>query len=282
VLILGPTVSPDPTTGLSPEEDAAASLGLSVEIADNAAWSAKTAAEFSAYKAIVLGDPTCSVFDDSPVSAAANNTSVWGPAVSGNVIIVGTDRHSRRLRPDAKSAATQLITDAISFAASNTGKTGAYISLSCYYTFAEARTPVPLLNAFGNQFLVSGSFPPDDPRADVQCFNQAHIVAEHPALTGLTDARLSNWDCSVMEAFDQFSPGFLVLAVALDDPNSLLIAGDPTSGSPFILGRGFDAGATPELDSLLLFGAGLMGLGGYARLRWRSRRPRDQDSTAAK
>jgi hypothetical protein len=55
VLILGPTVSIDPATGLSPEEFAARSLGLSVEIADNTAWSTKTAAEFSAYKAIVRG-----------------------------------------------------------------------------------------------------------------------------------------------------------------------------------------------------------------------------------
>ena len=41
--------------------------------------------------------------------------------------------------------------------------------------------------------------------------------------------------------------------------------GDP--GSP-------PGGATPELDSLLLFGAGLSGLGGYALTRWRAHRRR--------
>ena len=30
--------------------------------------------------------------------------------------------------------------------------------------------------------------------------------------------------------------------------------------------------ATPELDSLLLFGTGVAGLAGYAALRWRARR----------
>ena len=33
-----------------------------------------------------------------------------------------------------------------------------------------------------------------------------------------------------------------------------------------------DLGATPELDSLLLFGFGLTGLGGYAVTRYRARR----------
>ena len=37
-------------------------------------------------------------------------------------------------------------------------------------------------------------------------------------------------------------------------------------------GGGVDAAATPELDSLLLFGSGLSGLAGYATLRLRSRR----------
>src|SRR6266851_791328 len=273
VLILGPTVPPDPLTGISPEESAANSLGLSVEIADNATWAAKSAAEFSAYKAVVLGDPTCSAFDAAPVYAASDNTSVWGPAVSGNVIIVGADP-SWHVVFDANSDAQQLITNAISFASSSPGKTGAYISLSCYYTLAEASTPVPLLNAFGpDKFSVTGD-------TQGQCFNKAHIVAEHPALTGLTDASLSNWNCSVHEAFDEFSPGFLVLAVALDDTDSLFIATDPTTGSPFVIARGFEPGATSELDSLLLFGSGLLAVGGYSRLRWRTRRGTDSAFTA--
>jgi hypothetical protein len=36
--------------------------------------------------------------------------------------------------------------------------------------------------------------------------------------------------------------------------------------------KGFTLSATPELDSLLLFGTGLAGVAGYGALRWRARR----------
>jgi hypothetical protein len=261
VLILGSTVTPDPTTGISPEEAVARSLGLSVEIADDATWASKTATDFGTYKAIALGDPTCSSTDATPVSAAVANTNVWGPAVTGNVIVMGADP-SFHVAFDAggNPAAQQVIANGIQFATSSTGMTGAYVSLSCYYGFAEARTPVPLLNAFGpNQFTVAGAI-------NAQCFNQAHIVNAHPALAGLTDSSLSNWNCSVHEAFDQFSSAFVVLAVAVDNTNSLLIATDPSSGSPYILARD----ATPELDSIVLFGSGLAGAVGYLRIRRRT------------
>jgi hypothetical protein len=270
VLILGSTVKPDPTTGVSSEEAAARSLGLSVEVASDATWASKTAADFGAYKAVVLGDPTCSSFDPTPVSVAVANTTVWGPAVTGNVIVMGADPAFHAvfdINPDVVQAAQAVIANGIQFATSSASGTGAYVSLSCYYSFAEANTKVPLLNAFGpNQFTVTGDI-------NGQCFNQAHIVATHPALAGLTDTSLSSWNCSVHEAFDHFSSAFVVLAVAVDDTNSLLIASDPTSGSPYILARGFDAGATPELDSLLLFGSGLAGGVAYLRVRRRGRQP---------
>jgi hypothetical protein len=282
LLILGSTVTHDPITNLSPEETAAKSLGLSVEVVSDAAWASKTAADFSAYKAIVLGDPTAVIpgvppgipdrvcaDNPAPVAAATANANVWGPAVTGNVIVIGSDpAFSSSFNagpsvglPAAAAAAQLLIKDSIQFASRGAGKTGAYVSLSCYYSFTNPNTPVPLLNAFGkNQFAVSGNL-------SMTCFDNAHIVQKHPALAGLTDASLSNWGCSVQEAFDRFSPAFLVLAVALDDPNSPLIPSDPTSGSPWILARGFAPGATPELDSLLLFGTGLAGVAGYLRLR---------------
>lgn len=62
---------------------------------------------------------------------------------------------------------------------------------------------MPLLGGFGT-FTATG----------VGCFNSAHIVATHPALTGLTDSTLSNWSCSVHEAFDSWPLSFEVLAIA--------------------------------------------------------------------
>jgi len=71
----------------------------------------------------------------------------------------------------------------------------------------------------------------------VGCFNDAHIVATHPSLTGITDATLSNWSCSVHEAFDKWPVDFQVLAIARNIGSSFT-ATDGTVGTPYILARG--------------------------------------------
>ena len=89
-------------------------------------------------------------------------------------------------------------------------------------------TSVPLLSAIGSTpFTVRG----------IGCFNDAHIVAVHPALAGIVDLDLSNWDCSVHEAFDSWPPEFQVLAMARGIGESFT-ASDGTVGTPYILARG--------------------------------------------
>jgi LPXTG-motif cell wall-anchored protein len=119
-----------------------------------------------------------------------------------------------------------LVEKSIAFAADAAGKTGAYISLSCYYHGVAAGTPVPELAGIGT-FTVTGV---------PGCFNDAHIVASHPALEGLTDGILSNWGCSVHEAFDSWPSSFSVLAIALS--GDAFEAADGSVGTPYILARG--------------------------------------------
>ncbi|MBI4313101.1 MAG: choice-of-anchor L domain-containing protein, partial [Chloroflexi bacterium] len=204
----------------SPEGQAAAALGHAVTVVDDATWSSMTAAQFAAYRAIILGDPTCVGPGASPsINAAAANAGVWGPQITGNVIINGTDPVYHGSLLTGKSVA---------FAVDEPDKTGAYISLSCYYHDTMPGTPVPVLNAFSpGGFTVMG----------VGCYNNAHIVASHPALAGLTDATLSNWSCSVHEAFDKWPLDFAVLAIA-QDIGSSYTASDGTVGTPYILARG--------------------------------------------
>src|SRR5262249_38147346 len=79
---------------------------------------------------------------------------------------------------------------------------------------------------------------------EVGCFNSSHIVVEDsPALAGLTDTILSNWSCSVHEAFDGFptagSSPFIPLAIARSAPGGgTLSFADGSSGIPYILARG--------------------------------------------
>ncbi|WNG54922.1 DUF5011 domain-containing protein [Archangium gephyra] len=223
VLILNNTV----TGGAASLEAAAArAQGYTVELATDAAWAAKTSADFATYRALILGDNTCSGV--GLIAAAVANRNVWGPVVDGNVILVGTDPVFHKSRDGGV-----LTTNSVKFAAAQEGKTGMYINLSCYYDGVAAKTPLPIMDPFGT-FTVTG----------VGCYNDAHIVATHSALSGLTDAILSNWSCSVHEAFDTYpEANFTPLAIARDPvygsrfPGSRDFA-DGSHGVPYILVRG--------------------------------------------
>lgn len=83
-------------------------------------------------------------------------------------------------------------------------------------------------------------------RGNLDCYNVAHIVASSPALGTLDDAALSDWSCSVHEAFSVYPSvginGFQSLAIAKDiigDGSQTF--GDGTMGLPYIISRG----ATP-------------------------------------
>jgi hypothetical protein len=121
----------------------------------------------------------------------------------------------------------------IAFAATQKGKTGAFMGLSCYYSGGSPNTPVPVLEPFApggssNAFLVTG----------VSCQGDIHIVAQHPAIAGLNDSDLANWSCSVHEAFTVWPKAtFIPLAIALDGPPTFTAA-DGSKGSPYILAKG--------------------------------------------
>jgi hypothetical protein len=223
VLILDSTVSGGAS---SAEAQMATSLGLTVEVINAAGWAAKTSTDFAQYKAIILGDPTCQT-DTSPIAPAIANSNIWSSAVTGNVIIIGADPS---FHYNGSNGAANLIKKGINFAAADPGKTGAYITLSCYYYNAgSAGTPVPLLNGFGSFTAVGLGG------------NSVHIVATHPALTDppppLTDADLSNWGQSTHEGMSTWPADFLVLAIATDGPPNFTAA-DGSVGSPYILARG--------------------------------------------
>ncbi len=243
VLILGPTVSGSPSF-----EETKALLVPGVTAVDVVATFAGITATtgapfdatkgFEAYRAIILGDPTCT--GTAPTAAAG---TAWQPVVrgdNGNVVIIGTDP-----RFHSVLGGEIVIEKGIAFAAADPGKTGAYITLSCYYESSPAFTAVPMLAGLSTLggFTVTGA----------GCFNQVKIVATHPALTSpppLTDAILSDWSCSVHEEFDSKPSDFLELAIAWQNSPTL-----PAVGPPYILARGEElrpigVGGIAELPSV--------------------------------
>ncbi len=222
VLILDTTVIGGAT---SIEAVEAVAAGYTVDVVDAATWGATTTAEFSTYRALILGDPNSG--GTGAVAAAEANRATWSPAVNGNIILIGTDEVGHD-----SSGGRQVTINGIKFAADIPTKTGLFCSLSEYYAGAAVSTPVTLLDQFG-------TFGVQDPG---NCYNDAHIVATHPALVMLTDASLSNWSCSVHEVFLTYPAGFLPLAIA-EDPAGGPLPGsqsfpDGSSGVPYILARG--------------------------------------------
>ncbi len=235
VLILSTTV----TNGAnSLEAQAAQAQGLTVNVVDPSTWGSMTTADFASYKAIILGDPTCQS-DTSPIAPAEANTSTWGSAVKGNVVVIGTDPV---FHAPSQIGAQTLIKNGIAFATSTPGKTGAYIDLSCYYAGASSGTSVPVLNG-----IASGGF---TVVGQGGCPNNSHIVGTSSVLTGLTDASLSNWSCSTHEGFVTWPSSFQVLVISEDIPSSF-VAPDGTTGAPYILARSTQTlpsqGSQPQL-----------------------------------
>jgi Bacterial Ig-like domain (group 1). len=221
VVVLSTTLV-DGATG--PEVTEAQALGFTVDVKTPAQWAAMTAVDFEGYRAIILADPTCSG-DGTKIAAAAANAATWGPVVNGDVIIIGADPSYHY---GSVTGAHDLVHKGIALATGQSGKTGAYITLSCYYASAPAHTAVPMLaglSSFGG-FTTVG----------VSGYDTVHIVASAPALAGLTDALLSNWRSTVHEAIDSWPSDFLPYAIATT--GTVYTSTDGVVGTPFILTRG--------------------------------------------
>jgi len=243
----------------------AAGQGFTAVVVNAATWVTYTQEDFATFRAIIVGDPTCSS-DIAMIASVEANRALWsaavgGPAGSNPKLLIGSDEQFHY-----GQGGDQLVSSGIAFVTSVAGQTGLYLSLSCYYHESSEGTPVPVLDELGAFTMgpVTG------------CFDDAHIVATHPALEGITDDDLSGWGCSVHEVFNSFpASNFIPLAIAVDESGTgAMDFPDGTSGIPYILASGAGIQPTgettpvPTLSVWMLFGlAGLLGLWGALRVR---------------
>jgi hypothetical protein len=241
VLLVGPTtwpgLVPDPLAppggggegsggtppGVSVEQAEAELMGKGVDLVDAAAFAGMTTDQISQYDALVMGDPGCGVHQ-APAAATATRAA-WGPAISGNVFVLGAAPVYAYVGAGVLDPRAIWLVDAgLAFATADAGHTGAYIDLSCYYATASPGTQVDLLDPFGS-FTVSGA-----------CASDAHLLLGDPApppFDLLSDYALSNWwRCSSYETFDSAPSSFDVIATA--------------GGAPYILARGAGAGSPSD------------------------------------
>ena len=232
-LIFGPTVVGAPSV----EEQDLESQGWTVTVADGPTWDAMSAAQFSAYQLLVFGDPACST-DPSITDAAVSNETTWAPTVNGNVIVIGTDPVLHFLYGGAAGGGV-LVSHALAYAGAQSGRTGIYVDLSCYYWFGNGAQSSPLLDGIEPGFTI---FP------ETSCAATIHVAAAAQQLIGVTDADLSNWNCSVHEYFGAWPSDFVPYAIdtAASAPVASGICPNPpyqppdgtAGGCPYIVGRG--------------------------------------------
>jgi len=244
-------VFPDSVNGgsSSAEAEEAAALGCSVTMFSSSAVSGMTQAQMEAYfggfSAIIIGDPSTSSTCASTVPAdALQYAADWGPAVKGNVAVLGTAPVA------AGSAGTQLLDDAITYGVTGgaSGNTGLYASLDCDYSTASAGTAVPLLASVGGGgFTVTGQI--STCPANAGTTNRLQVVADAP-FNGLTSSNLGPWSspaCSVQETLTAWTAGLSGLAYDAAATPATFTASDGATGQAYIL-----AGTLPTAGTLAL------------------------------
>ncbi|KAK3346704.1 hypothetical protein B0T25DRAFT_521066 [Lasiosphaeria hispida] len=219
------------------EYDQAIKLGLTAHVCkDEDEWYSMTTADFAKYKAIVIPDCLCNT-SLSTIQFLDDTKRVWSPAVTGNMVLIGTDPSFHAKWFDLPGAYA-MMQDALSLVSMGKNGTGMYFSLSCYYQSNAAPMPIEALSEIGN-FQVRGNL-------SHPCLNNAHLVAKSSVMTSLNDDIASNWNCSVHEVFSEYPRsgpgGFEALAIALNATGiGARSFADNTSGIPYIIARG----ATP-------------------------------------
>lgn len=239
--------------GLAPsvsvEAHAAILNGKGVDAVTAVQLAGMSTAAVAQYDAVILGDRKCATSTSSlaPLLGAPASTK-WGPAITGNVIVLGTDpvkSFFEGTNGGGNPATLYLIQAGIGFATAG-GGTGAYIDLSCYYANATSPSHVDVLDPFGN-FSVRGAPCTNDTTVPAGT-DSAHLVATHPAFHAsptydLYDTVLSQWwVCSARETFAGFPADFLPVAIVNDQaggpfPGSLSF-GDGSHGPAYIVARG--------------------------------------------
>ncbi len=220
----------------SAEATEAAALGCTVTMFSATAVSGMTSAQmvtyFGGFSVIVIGDPsTSSVCSSTVPSDASTFAADWGPAVNGQVVILGT---APKL---AGSAGTALMDDGLTWAVPDvTGTTGLYVSLNCDYASDPANTPVSLLaGVAGGNFAVTGrsaSCP-----SNSGTVNAAQALEDSP-FAGLVGSAIGPWSspaCAMEETFNSWSGGVSGLAYDKGVTPASFTAWDTSTGQPYIL-----------------------------------------------
>jgi RHS repeat-associated protein len=207
-------------------------------------WESMTTAQFEAYSALVIGDPSsgsCSPL--TPTTGTSGSDAIgtnWQAAVTGNIAVLGTAPAL-----PGTAGADSLISDAIGYAvagSSSSGSgTGLYVSLNCDYSAAAAGTTVPFLNGVegigaAGGLTVQGGLSCSDPGTVNIWEADSASTFSGLASNSLGSASWPSPACPVQEAFDSWPTTFTPVAYdAASDTTANFTASDGMTGQPYVL-----------------------------------------------
>jgi hypothetical protein len=191
----------------------------------NLDWSKKTLADFQAFDAIVIGDPSYELQSPEVWAGAIANRAIWSAAITGNVLLYGEDPELHFFH--GVNAAGAMIENGIRFAADGTAPGPGFFV--CFSTMnPDLPSPVDpmqrcsahLLSGLGTFTMVPGDY-------DV-----VRKLYSHPVTDCLTEEDLSFWQHSSHSGFTSWPAGYVPLALMTDasaenrTPPGLLPAGE--------------------------------------------------------
>jgi len=230
VLFYGPT-----TCGSSPEVAAALALGADVTVWSATTWSSMTTSDFRQFDSIVFGESKymCSTIFDYWAMAEAT-APVWGPAINGNVIIIGGDP---AVHSGTNPAASRILGSSLQFSMSGCG-TGLYVSLDALLVGTTNEYPLNFLSYFGS--VTAAGVSGNDNTATINPMAPSCVLGSTELISS---SEWSNWGNSIHEVFTSTPTGFSVLAFDEDD-----LLYEIPAYRPYVIVRCTTVWSDPELE----------------------------------
>jgi hypothetical protein len=218
-----------PGGATSPEATRAAALGFTVTVVDDATWGSMTAAQFSDYQLIIVGDPNFAVPEvvsqNAQALADAVMDRVGSNTKAGNRLLIGTDPLGH-----FGQGGDKLINAGIDFAGVQEGASGLYLTLSDFDSDYDSNgTPdvleklLPLLTIDTTPGWTENQTPP--------CGGSVSLISNTAQFSSLQSSDLQGWGCSDHETFPTFPSDWNPLAIATDTPTQPTCGKDVDSGA---------------------------------------------------
>ena len=187
------------------ESSYSSSDGHSVTVWDTTQWAAATQADFEAFDVIVVGDKDCSGPSATDLQTLYDTRNTWGPAVTGNVFVTGTDAICHY----SSSNSVTFYNQAVDWASSG-GATGAFISGDW------GRRNLDYLSPWGAFSSVS------------QSGDTLYITdLSHPTMTGFSTSSLNNWGSTYHSYISSYPSDF----------TPIVVQGSSSSGNAMVVVR---------------------------------------------